>query len=144
MSRGMPADLDAGNCEAFRLYRADIVAYEAEVLRAVKVPLKPHEFDALVSFHYNTGGIAKASQTRHLNAGRRAPRSAHPVVLAMLVLMDVSLARTFGPSINANLVSMLRMLRMKGWRWPIRVRRASATSGRFCRAARKSFFVCQA
>jgi lysozyme len=42
------------------------------VLRAVKVPLEPHEFDALVSFHYNTGGIAKASLTRHLNAGNRA------------------------------------------------------------------------
>ena len=37
MPRGMPADLDAGVREAFRLFRADIVAYEAEVLRAVKV-----------------------------------------------------------------------------------------------------------
>lgn len=69
MPRGMPADLDAGIREAFRLFRFDIVAYEAEVLRAVKVPLDPHEFDALVSFHYNTGGIAKAALTRHLNAG---------------------------------------------------------------------------
>jgi lysozyme len=34
--------------------------------------LEPQEFDALVSFHYNTGGIAKASLTRHLNAGNRA------------------------------------------------------------------------
>lgn len=68
----MPADLDAGIREAFRLFCSDIVAYEAEVLRAVKVPLVPHEFDALVSFHYNTGGIAKASLTRHLNSGNRA------------------------------------------------------------------------
>jgi lysozyme len=72
MPRGMPADLDVGIREAFRLFRADIVAYEAEVLRAVRVPLEPHEFDALVSFHYNTGGIAKASLSRHLNAGNRA------------------------------------------------------------------------
>ena len=72
MSRGMPTDLEAGIREAFRLFRADIITYEAEVLRAVKVPLEPHEFDALVSFHYNTGGIAKASLTRHLNAGNRA------------------------------------------------------------------------
>ena len=72
MPRGMPGDLDAGIREAFRLFRADILAYEADVLRAVKVPLEPHEFDALVSFHYNTGGIAKASLTRHLNAGNRA------------------------------------------------------------------------
>jgi lysozyme len=72
MPRGMPADLDAGIREAFRLFRTDIVAHEAEVLRAVKVLLEPNEFDALVSFHYNTGGIAKASLTRHLNAGNRA------------------------------------------------------------------------
>lgn len=39
--------------------------------RVVTVPLEPHEFDALVSFHYNTGGIARAALTRHLNAGNR-------------------------------------------------------------------------
>ena len=60
MQRGMPADLDAGIREAFRVFRSDLARYEAAVLRAVKVPLEPHEFDALVSFHYNTGGIAKA------------------------------------------------------------------------------------
>ena len=42
MPRGMPTDLDAGIREAFQLFRSDIVAYEAEVLRAVKVPLEPH------------------------------------------------------------------------------------------------------
>ena len=72
MPRGMPGDLDAGIREAFRLLRTDLATYEVDVLRAVKVPLEPHEFDALVSFHYNTGGIAKASLTRHLNAGNRA------------------------------------------------------------------------
>lgn len=71
MSRGMPADLDEGIGEAFRVFRADLADYEASVLRAVKVPLAPHEFDALVSFHYNTGGIARAALTRHLNAGDR-------------------------------------------------------------------------
>ena len=76
MPRGMSADLDAGIREAFRLVRADLAAYEAEVLRAVKVPLEPHEFDALVSFHYNTGGIAKALLTRHLNAGDRVAAAA--------------------------------------------------------------------
>ena len=76
MPRGMPADLEAGIREAFRLFRVDLAAYEAEVLRAVKVPLEPHEFDALVSFHYNTGGIAKAALTRHLNAGNRVAAAA--------------------------------------------------------------------
>jgi lysozyme len=41
------------------------------VLRAVKVPLAPHEFDALVSFHYNTGAIARATLTKLLNSGNR-------------------------------------------------------------------------
>ena len=76
MPRGMPADLDAGIREAFRVFRSDLARYEAAVLRAVKVPLEPHEFDALVSFHYNTGGIAKAALTRHLNAGDRASAAA--------------------------------------------------------------------
>ncbi len=71
MARGMPADLDAGIREAFRLFRADLAAYETEVLGAVKVPLEPHEFDALVSFHYNTGAIARATLTKALNAGNR-------------------------------------------------------------------------
>ena len=68
----MPADLDAGIREALRLFRADLARYEAEVLRAVTVPLAPHEFDALVSFHYNTGAIARAALTERLNAGDRA------------------------------------------------------------------------
>lgn len=69
MPRGMPDDLDAGIREAFRIFRADLERYETEVLRAVKVPLERHEFDALVSFHFNTGGITRAALTRHLNEG---------------------------------------------------------------------------
>ncbi len=72
MPRGMPGNIDAGIREAFRVFRTDLVAYEAAVLRAVKAPLAPHEFDALVSFHYNTGGIARAALTMALNAGTRA------------------------------------------------------------------------
>jgi lysozyme len=68
----MPADLDAGVREGLRLFRADLARCEAEVLRAVTVPLAPYEFDALVSFHFNTGAIARAALTRHLNAGDRA------------------------------------------------------------------------
>ncbi|MGP6089739.1 lysozyme [Antarctobacter jejuensis] len=72
MLRGMPGDLDAGIRVAFRLFRADLARYEAAVRKAVTVPLEPHEFDALVSFHYNTGAIARATLTRLLNAGDRA------------------------------------------------------------------------
>ena len=71
MPRGMPKDLVVAIREAFRLFREDIGSYEADVRRAVTVPVEPHEFDALVSFHYNTGGIARAALTRHLNAGNR-------------------------------------------------------------------------
>ena len=67
----MPADLDAGIREALLLFRADLARYEAEVVRAVTVPLAPHEFDALVSFHYNTGAITRAALTTRLNAGDR-------------------------------------------------------------------------
>jgi GH24 family phage-related lysozyme (muramidase) len=70
MPRGVATDPDAGIREAFRILRADINHYETGVSRAVKVALERHEFDALVSFHYNTGGIARAALTRHLNAGR--------------------------------------------------------------------------
>ncbi len=76
MPRGMPVDLDAGIAQAFRLFRSDLARYEAEVLRAVTVPLSTHEFDALVSFHYNTGAIARAALTRALNAGDRAAAGA--------------------------------------------------------------------
>jgi lysozyme len=76
MPRGMPVDLDAGIAQAFRLFRSDLARYEAEVLRAVTVPVSTHEFDALVSFHYNTGAIARAALTRALNAGDRATAGA--------------------------------------------------------------------
>lgn len=76
LPRGMPADLDAGIREALRLFRADLGRYEADVLRAVTVPLAPHEFDALMSFHFNTGAIARAALTKRLNAGDRAAAGA--------------------------------------------------------------------
>ena len=72
MTGGMPSDLDAAIREAFHLFRSDLARYEADVLSAVTVPLKPHQFDALVSFHYNTGGIARAVLTQHLNSGNPA------------------------------------------------------------------------
>ena len=76
LPRGMPADLDASIREAIRMFRIDLARYEAEVLRAVTVPLAPHEFDALASFHFNTGAIARAALTRALNAGDRAGAAA--------------------------------------------------------------------
>jgi lysozyme len=57
--------------QVFDMLKEDIVKYENGVNKAVTVPLKQHEFDALVSFHYNTGAIGKASFVKKLNAGDR-------------------------------------------------------------------------
>jgi GH24 family phage-related lysozyme (muramidase) len=44
---------------------ADLVRYAAEVERALHgAPCSQPQFDALVSFHYNTGAIASATLTR--------------------------------------------------------------------------------
>lgn len=76
LPRGMPADIDAGLREVFRVFRADLAKYEAAVDRAVKVPVEQHEFDALVSFHYNTGAIGRADLVKALNRGDRKAATA--------------------------------------------------------------------
>lgn len=49
---------------------ADLARHAADVLRAIgKAPTSQHQFDALVSFHYNTGAIGKATLTRLHIAG---------------------------------------------------------------------------
>ena len=47
----------------FDLLRKDLVVAEDAVLKNVKVELKQHEFDALVSFVFNVGAGAFASST---------------------------------------------------------------------------------
>lgn len=69
MQRGMPSNLDAALRDVFDLFRRDVAKYEAAVNRAVKVPITQAQFDALVSFHYNTGAIGRASFVKRLNAG---------------------------------------------------------------------------
>ena len=50
-------------------FREDIEDVELRVSQAVNVPLSQTQFDALVSFDFNTGGIYKAQLTKRLNAG---------------------------------------------------------------------------
>lgn len=51
---------------------ADLARYAAEVARAIgKARTTQAQFDALVSFHYNTGAIRKATLTRLHVAGDR-------------------------------------------------------------------------
>ncbi|MDT8279043.1 MAG: lysozyme [Erythrobacter sp.] len=48
----------------------DLVRYAADVARALgKAPATQSQFDALVSFHYNTGAIARATLTKKHIAG---------------------------------------------------------------------------
>ena len=49
---------------------ADLVKYADEVSRAIgDARTTQHQFDALVSFHYNTGAIATATLTKKHKAG---------------------------------------------------------------------------
>ena len=57
-----------GQCEA-RL-AADVARHAADVVRALgDAPTTQAQFDALVSFHYNTGAIGRATLTRKHIAG---------------------------------------------------------------------------
>lgn len=57
--------------EAEDILRKDLIKYEAAVERAVTVPLKPNQFDALVSFCYNIGpgAFSKSTLVKKLNRG---------------------------------------------------------------------------
>ena len=56
--------------EAARLLLDDLRRkYEGPVTRLVTVPLAQHEFDALVSFHFNTGALGRSTLLRKLNQG---------------------------------------------------------------------------
>lgn len=71
MPAGMPKDLDAEVGRVFEVFAADLPKYEADVDRAITVPVTQHEFDAAVSFHFNTGAIGTATWVETLNAGDR-------------------------------------------------------------------------
>ncbi|CAM5764304.1 hypothetical protein LMIY3S_01102 [Labrys miyagiensis] len=53
------------------LFQADIGKFADDVNSVLKVTVSQAEFDALVSFHFNTGGIKRASLIKSLNAGDR-------------------------------------------------------------------------
>jgi lysozyme len=62
--------------EAERILAADLARVEAEVARLVMVPLNQNQFDALVSFQFNTGGLARSTLLKLINLGLlgEAPR----------------------------------------------------------------------
>lgn len=55
--------------QVLNLFDEDLPKYEADVSRLVKVPLRQYQFDALVSFHFNTGKLGKSTLLRRVNAG---------------------------------------------------------------------------
>lgn len=69
LPRGMPADIDAAVLKYLQVFDSDLDNYEARVSAAVKVPLQQHQYDALVSFDFNTGGIYSAKLTQAINRG---------------------------------------------------------------------------
>lgn len=54
---GVTAGMVCTEAEAEAWLASDLTAVEAEVERLVKVPLSQGQFDALVSFQYNTGWL---------------------------------------------------------------------------------------
>lgn len=55
--------------QADAILASDLQKVEADVTRLVKVPLTQNQFDALVSFHFNTGSLGKSTALKKLNAG---------------------------------------------------------------------------
>lgn len=53
--------------QADQILASDLVKVERDVERLVKVPLTQNQFDALVSFHFNTGALGKSSALKLLN-----------------------------------------------------------------------------
>lgn len=53
--------------EADKVLSADLAKVEADVTKFVKVPINQNQFDALVSFHYNTGALGRSSLLQRLN-----------------------------------------------------------------------------
>lgn len=59
--------------ECDRRFAQDLQRYADEVAQAIeRAPTAQHQFDALVSFHYNTGAIRRATLTRRHVAGDHA------------------------------------------------------------------------
>jgi len=69
MNRGMSGNVDGTIVAVLAQFDRDLDVYERRVNRAITVPLAQHQFDALVSFDFNTGGIFRARLTQRINAG---------------------------------------------------------------------------
>ena len=55
--------------QADAILSSDLAAVEADVAHFVKVPLDQNQFDALVSFDFNTGALGRSSLLHAVNSG---------------------------------------------------------------------------
>lgn len=55
--------------QAEEILKTDLGKVEKQVSDLVKVKINQNQFDALVSFHYNTGALGRSSALRLLNSG---------------------------------------------------------------------------
>jgi lysozyme len=55
--------------EADEILSADLHSVEVDVNRLVKTSINQNQFDALVSFHFNTGALARSNVLRAINSG---------------------------------------------------------------------------
>ncbi|MEP2704098.1 MAG: lysozyme [Roseibium sp.] len=58
--------------EAVRVFQQDLQKYEREVKAEIDVPLSQSEFDALVSWHFNTGRVSNSTLGDKLNDNDKA------------------------------------------------------------------------
>ncbi|WP_306257648.1 lysozyme [Pararhizobium sp. IMCC21322] len=63
--KGMKIDL----VEAFNIFRQDLEKFARQVRSEIDVALSQNQFDALVSWHFNTGKIWDSTLTKRLNTG---------------------------------------------------------------------------
>lgn len=68
-TEGVTAGMVLTKNEARELFARELAKHEAIVMRLVTVAIGQNNFDALVSFSYNTGGLAKSTLLRKLNRG---------------------------------------------------------------------------
>lgn len=55
--------------DADAILAADLASVEVDVNRLVRPTLNQNQFDALVSFHFNTGALGRSSVLRAINTG---------------------------------------------------------------------------
>ncbi len=60
------------SAQADEILSADLASVEAEVNRVVLVPINQNQFDALVSFDFNTGALARSNVLRAINSHQLA------------------------------------------------------------------------